>query len=129
MSARFFARWKDRANQVKTQLYTLYLAAKDPRVPWYAKALVAMTVSYALNPLDLIPDFIPVLGYLDDIVLIPLAITLAIRMIPPEVMAESRMKAKIALSRGSVITWPATLMIALLWMVLPAVIVWKIFTG
>lgn len=128
MAPRFFDRWKGWARKVKSQLYTLYLAYKDPRVPWYAKAFGALVLAYALSPLDLIPDFIPVLGYLDDIVLIPLGITLAIRMIPNEVMEESRRKAGIALSRGSVKTWPVTLVIVLAWVMLLALVVWKILS-
>ena len=127
MAPSFFDRWKDRAKKVRSQLYALYLAYKDPRVPWYGKAFGALVLAYALSPLDLIPDFIPVLGYLDDIVLIPLGITLAIKMIPGEVMEESRKRAELNLSRGSVKTWPATLVIVLLWLALPALIAWKVF--
>ena len=68
----------------------MYLAAKDPRTPWYAKGLIFLIVAYALSPIDLIPDFIPVLGYLDDLILIPAGIWLAIRMVPPEVLVEAR---------------------------------------
>jgi uncharacterized membrane protein YkvA (DUF1232 family) len=127
MASRFFPHWKDWARKVKSQLYALYLAYKDPRVPWYAKAFGALVLAYALSPIDLIPDFIPVLGYLDDIVLIPLGITLAIKMIPKEVMEESRKRAEIHLSRGSVKTWPATVVIVLIWMTLLALIGWKVF--
>ena len=80
------ARWKMRARQLQAEVYALYLAYRDPRVPWYAKAVAACVVGYALSPIDLIPDFIPVLGYLDDLVLIPLGIALVLRMIPPAVM-------------------------------------------
>jgi uncharacterized membrane protein YkvA (DUF1232 family) len=83
-------RWKDRARRLKREVYALYLAYRDPRVPWYARAFAAVVVAYAFSPLDLIPDFIPVLGYLDDLILIPLGIALAIRLIPPDVLAESR---------------------------------------
>jgi uncharacterized membrane protein YkvA (DUF1232 family) len=78
------------ARIVKRDVVALYLAARDPRVPWYAKVVAACVAAYALSPLDLIPDFIPVLGYLDDILLVPLGIALAIRLIPPEVLAEHR---------------------------------------
>jgi uncharacterized membrane protein YkvA (DUF1232 family) len=81
------SRW---AQALRRDLTALYLAARDPRVPWYAKALAAATVAYALSPIDLIPDFIPVLGYLDDLLLLPLGIALAIRLIPPALMAELR---------------------------------------
>lgn len=78
------------ARSVKRDVQALYLAARDPRVPWYAKAIAALVAAYALSPIDLIPDFIPVLGYLDDLIIVPLGILIAIRLIPPEIMAEHR---------------------------------------
>ncbi len=90
-------RWKRRAGQLKTEVYALYLACKDPRVPWYAKALAAAVVGQTLSPIDLIPDFIPVLGYLDDLLLVPLGIALTLKMIPEDVMDECREKAQEAL--------------------------------
>ena len=80
----------------------MYLAAKDPRTPWYAKGLIFLIVAYALSPIDLIPDFIPVLGYLDDLILIPAGIWLAIRMVPPEVLVEARETAATQGAEGSV---------------------------
>ena len=88
-----FSKWKDRARSLKQEIYAIYLAYKDPRVPWYAKIFSACVVGYAFSPIDLIPDPIPVLGYLDDLILIPLGITLAIKMIPPDVLRECREKA------------------------------------
>jgi uncharacterized membrane protein YkvA (DUF1232 family) len=82
--------WKQRARKLKTETHVLYLAARDPRTPWLAGLVVAGIVAYALSPIDLIPDFIPVLGYLDDLILIPLGISLAIRLIPKSVLAECR---------------------------------------
>jgi uncharacterized membrane protein YkvA (DUF1232 family) len=70
----------------------VYLAAKDPRTPWYAKALIFFVVAHTFSPIDLIPDFIPILGYLDDLIITPGGLWLAIRMIPPEVLAEARAK-------------------------------------
>ncbi|HET7478698.1 MAG TPA: YkvA family protein [Rubrobacteraceae bacterium] len=84
-------RW---ARKLENEVYALYLAYKDPRVPWYARALAAVVVGYAFSPIDLIPDPIPVLGYLDDVILVPLGIALTIRLIPDEVLAECREKAK-----------------------------------
>ncbi len=78
------------ANRIKQELVALYLAARDPRTSWYAKGVAIATVAYAVSPIDLIPDFIPVLGYLDDLLLVPLGIWLAIRLIPPDVMEDSR---------------------------------------
>jgi len=86
--------WKEKAKQLKTDTYALYLAYKDPRVHWYAKVFIAIIVGYALSPIDLIPDFIPVLGYLDDLIIIPAGISLALKMIPKEVLKECREKAK-----------------------------------
>ena len=84
---------KRRANALKREVTALYFAYRDPRTPWYARLFCLLVVSYMLSPIDLIPDFIPVLGYLDDLVLIPLGITLALRMIPAPVMADARKNA------------------------------------
>lgn len=84
------ARMRRWAKAIKRDVHALYLSARDPRVPWYAKAVALAVAAYALSPIDLIPDFIPVLGYLDDIILVPLGILLAVRLIPPEVLAEHR---------------------------------------
>ena len=86
-------RWQTAARTLKRELYALYLASRDPRTPWYAKAAIAGVLAYALSPIDLIPDFIPVLGYLDDLVLLPAGIWVALRLIPPAVMVESRARA------------------------------------
>ena len=79
-----------RARSLKREALAVYLAARDPRTPWYAKALIFFIVAHTFSPIDLIPDFIPVLGYLDDLIITPLGIALAIRLIPPEVLAEAR---------------------------------------
>jgi uncharacterized membrane protein YkvA (DUF1232 family) len=79
---------KDWARVIKRDVHALYLASRDPRVPWYAKALAIVVAGYALSPIDLIPDFVPVLGYLDDVILVPFAVLLVIRLIAPEIMAE-----------------------------------------
>ncbi|MEO5494494.1 MAG: YkvA family protein [Sphingomonas sp.] len=80
-------RW---ARMLKRDVVALWLAARDPRVPWMAKAVAGGVAAYALSPIDLIPDVIPVLGYLDDLLIVPAGIWLAVRMIPPELMAEFR---------------------------------------
>jgi len=85
-----FSRWKEKAKKLKQEIYALYLAYKDPRVSWYAKIFIVIIVGYAVSPIDLIPDFIPIIGYLDDLILLPLGIVLAIKMIPREVMEECR---------------------------------------
>lgn len=84
---------KARARQLKNEVATLYLATRHPGTPWYAKLFVVAIVAYALSPIDLIPDFIPVLGFLDEIVLLPFAIALAIKMIPGNVLDECRARA------------------------------------
>lgn len=91
--------WKSWAAVLKRDVHALYLAARDPRVPWYAKAMALVVAGYALSPIDLIPDFIPVLGYLDDLILVPLGIMLVIRLIPPELLAEHRALAAAAQQR------------------------------
>ena len=82
------------ASRLKDNIVALYLASRDARTPWYAKWLIVAIVAYAVSPLDLIPDFVPILGYLDDLLLLPLAVVLAIRLIPPEVLAECRASAQ-----------------------------------
>lgn len=82
------------AKRIKRDGVTLWFAGKNPRTPWYAKALGVFVVAYALSPIDLIPDFIPVLGYVDDVLLLPVLIWLAIRLLPPEVLAECRSRAE-----------------------------------
>ena len=84
---------KSRARALKNEAFAIYLAAKDPRTPWYAKVLIFFVVAHTFSPIDLIPDFIPVLGYLDDLIITPLGIALAVRMIPPEVLEEARARA------------------------------------
>jgi uncharacterized membrane protein YkvA (DUF1232 family) len=82
------------ARRLKVEVYAIYLAYKDPRVPWYARVFAAVVVGYAFSPIDLIPDVVPVLGYLDDLILVPLGVALAIKMIPSPVLSECRKKAR-----------------------------------
>src|SRR5574339_949151 len=84
---------KSRARALKNEAIAVYLAAKDPRTPWYAKVLIFFVIAHTFSPIDLIPDFIPVLGYLDDLIITPLGLALAIRLIPPGVLAEARVRA------------------------------------
>ncbi|MEO6027230.1 MAG: YkvA family protein [Candidatus Binatia bacterium] len=93
----------------------LYLASRDPRVPWYAKALAACVVAYALSPIDLIPDVIPVLGYLDDLVLVPLGVLAVRRMIPATVWAECRARASAGIGMTTSARWVATAIIIATW--------------
>lgn len=101
------ATWKQQARRLKLEIYALYLACRDPRVPWYARLFAAGVLAYAFSPIDLIPDPIPVLGYLDDLIMLPLGIALALKMIPVEVMTECREKAQDALSQGKPTNWIA----------------------
>jgi uncharacterized membrane protein YkvA (DUF1232 family) len=102
------------------QTYALYLAYKDPRVPWYAKALAACVVAYAFSPIDLIPDPIPVLGYLDDLVLIPLGMVLVMGMIPSSVMTECQEEARKSMEEGKPTNWVAAGVVVAIWLVLGA---------
>jgi uncharacterized membrane protein YkvA (DUF1232 family) len=90
---------KVRARVLKRETYVLYLAVRDPRTPWYARAVAGAVVAYALSPIDLIPDFIPVIGYLDDLIVVPLGIALALKLIPAPVMADCRLRALAAEGR------------------------------
>ena len=115
MTGSFFADLRSRARKLKSEIFALYLALRDPRTPWYAKAFGALVVAYALSPLDLIPDFVPVLGYLDDVILLPLGIWLTIRMIPLAVLDESRARAEIELRGRRPTNRAAAVVIILLW--------------
>lgn len=117
------ARLKERAHALKTETYALYLAVRDPRTPWYAKFLAGAVVAHTFSPIDLIPDFIPVLGYLDDLIITPGGIWLALKLIPTEVMAESREKAITAFQAEKPKNWVAAAVIVLIWLILTALAV------
>ena len=111
--------WKWWAGRLKSETYALYLAYRDPRVPPYAKLFAALVVGYAFSPIDLIPDSIPVLGYLDDLILVPLGVALAVRMIPEEVLSECRQKAREMVERGErPVSRAAAAVIVVLWLAL-----------
>jgi uncharacterized membrane protein YkvA (DUF1232 family) len=116
--------WKQRAKKLKREVYALYLASKDPRVPWYARVLAVCVVGYAFSPIDLIPDPIPVLGYLDDLVLIPLGIALVIRLIPPVLLEEARAKSQAVMDQGKPVNWVAAAIIVGIWLLVAALAVW-----
>jgi uncharacterized membrane protein YkvA (DUF1232 family) len=112
---------KQRARALQREIGALFLAARHPRTPWYAKLLVLAIVAYAVSPIDLIPDFVPVFGLLDDVLLLPIAIALAIRMIPQSVIAECRARAEMnEAERRRAGRWGA-LGVAALWIALLAV--------
>jgi uncharacterized membrane protein YkvA (DUF1232 family) len=116
---RMFARLQSWARQLKQEIYALALAYRDPRVPWYARLVAICVVAYAFSPIDLIPDPIPLLGYLDDLVLVPLGIALAVRLIPPDVLAECRARAAATAGRRPV-NWVAAGVIIAIWLILAA---------
>jgi uncharacterized membrane protein YkvA (DUF1232 family) len=119
-------RLKDWARTIKRDVHAFYLASRDPRVPWCAEAAAVAVAGYALSPIDLIPDFIPVLGYLDDFVILPLGILLVIRMIPPDIMAEHRELASAAQDRPA--SRRAAAVIALIWALSIALTGWLAYT-
>jgi uncharacterized membrane protein YkvA (DUF1232 family) len=119
------ASWRQWARGLKLEVYALYLAYRDPRVPLHARLFAACVAAYAFSPIDLIPDFIPVLGYLDDLILVPLGVVLALKMIPPPVMAECRLKAQETLSQGKPVNKLAAAVIVLVWLALAALaVIW-----
>src|SRR5713101_4901235 len=119
-----FKRWKQQAKQLKLEVYALYLAYRDPRVPWHAKAFIACVVGYAFSPIDLIPDPIPILGYLDDLVLLPLGVLAARRMIPPEVLRECRQRAEVVIQQGKPVNRIAAGVIVAIWLALAGATTW-----
>jgi uncharacterized membrane protein YkvA (DUF1232 family) len=117
----------DLMRAMRRDVVALWLAGRDRRVPWYAKAVAAAVVAYALSPIDLIPDFVPVLGYLDDLLIVPLGVLLAIRLVPPAVMAELRLKAEATAERPMSVTGAAV--IAAVWAGAIAMTVWLFWQG
>ena len=115
---------KDRARVLQNEIHAIYIAARDPRTPWYAKALVILIVAYTLSPIDLIPDFVPVLGYLDDLVIVPAGIALALRCIPRDVIEETRKKARESSPHG-IVRIVGTGIIVIIWIL--AIIVIALF--
>ena len=117
-----FKRLRDWARVIRRDVHAVYLASRDPRVPWHAKALAIGVAAYALSPIDLIPDFIPVLGQLDDLILVPLGIALVVRLIPPPIMAEHRAAATRAQAKPT--TTAGALAIVAIWTALTALACW-----
>ena len=106
---------KNYARKLKQNLFVLYLAYKDNRVPWYAKWVAICVVAYAFSPIDLIPDFIPVLGYLDDIIIVPLGISLALKLIPAYIIEDNREKAEEIRKNGKPKNWFVAVLFILIW--------------
>ena len=120
---------KDRARQLKTDIPAVFLALRSKETPWYAKLLAGLTVAYALSPIDLIPDFIPVLGYLDDLMLLPALVALTIRLVPAGVMDECRAEAAELWKDGKPKRWYYAVPIVLVWLLVVFLIVRAIVTA
>lgn len=109
------------ARTLKRDVVALWIAARDPRTPWYAKVLAGAVAAYALSPIDLIPDFIPVLGFLDDLLIVPVGILLVVNMIPPDLMEEYRVEAA---AKAKPISWAGLAFIIVIWVILAAIVAW-----
>ena len=116
------SRLRQRARALKKDTYAIYFACRDPRTPWYAKLLAGGIVAYALSPIDLIPDFVPILGYVDDLIIVPLGIALAVKMIPDAVLTDCRRKAQLAEARP--VNRKAAAVIVGIWIAGAALILW-----
>ena len=118
----WFSSLKTWARDARREVVALYFAARDPRVPWYAKAVAAVVAAYGLSPIDLVPDFIPILGYLDELIVLPLGIVLAIKLIPPEIMAEHRAAAIAAEAKPT--SRVAAVVIIAIWIAAAVFLIW-----
>jgi uncharacterized membrane protein YkvA (DUF1232 family) len=123
-----WSRLKGWARRMKRDTLALYAASRDPRVPWYAKAMAMTTVAYAFSPIDLIPDFIPVLGYVDELFILPLFIWLTVRLIPPDLMTELRADADRRLSNTRPRNMTGAIVIVLIWLIVAAAVYYWITT-
>lgn len=124
--------WKARALQLKGSVYALYFAYRDPRTPWYVRVIAACIVGYAFSPIDLIPDPIPILGYLDDVVLIPLGVAFVVKLLPVDVWADAQEQAATTLRDGKPTNWIAAGVIVALWIgfaILGTVLFWRWING
>jgi uncharacterized membrane protein YkvA (DUF1232 family) len=115
------------AKNLKRQIFILYFAYRDERVPWYAKVFTACVVAYAFSPIDLIPDFIPILGYLDDVIIIPLGIMFALKMIPKSVISDCEVKAEVMMKNGKPKNWIVGSLIVLIWSVIILWLILKVY--
>ncbi len=115
---------RQRAVNLKREVYALYIASRDPRVPWYAKVFMGLILAYALSPIDLIPDFIPVFGYLDDLIIVPLGIALALKMVPAQVMSDARKQVEESPQQGKPIIRAGAIIIIVIWVIIFAAVIW-----
>ena len=110
-----FNQWKEWARALRREIWALYLAYRDPRTPWYAKLVAGLVAAYALSPIDLIPDPIPIVGYLDDLILLPLGVMLARKLIPSAVLEDCRRRAELE-PESATTNWLAAVIIVFIWM-------------
>ena len=118
--------WKQWASKLRLEVYTIYYAYRDPRTPWYAKLLGALVLAYAFSPIDLIPDFIPILGYVDDLILIPLGIALVLKLIPKNIITECKQLALQRMDRRKPKNWVAGSIVIAVWIALIALILYVV---
>lgn len=123
-----FGCFKIKLNNLKKEIGALYLASKREDVPWYAKVVILLIVGYALSPIDLIPDFIPIIGYLDDIIILPIGIIFAIRLIPNNIMKECREQSENIFKNGKPKNWVAAGIIIFIWIIIATYILIKLFS-
>lgn len=112
----FSQTWKQQARQLKCETYALYYACRDRRTPWYARLTAGAIMAYAVSPIDLIPDFIPVAGHLDDLLLLPFGVLLVRWMIPLPVMEDCRLRAQKVIAQGKPVSWPAAIVVIGVWL-------------
>ncbi len=115
---------KKRAYELEREACALVIAARDPRVPWYAKAFMGLVLAHTFSPIDLIPDFIPVLGYLDDLVVTPLGIALALKMIPADVIVDARQQADRVWQQGRPVSRAGAIIVIAFWLVVVILVAW-----
>lgn len=115
--------WKNKVNKLKTDTYAIYLASKDPRVPWYTKALIVFIVAHTFSPIDLIPDFIPFFGYLDDLIISSLGIVIALKLIPQDVLVDCREEAQKLIGQDQPTSWWAGIIVVAIWLLVLLLIV------
>lgn len=109
---------KEKAHQLQIEAYALFIAMRDPRVPWYARVFTGLVIAHTFSPIDLIPDFIPVVGYLDDLVITPVGIAIALKMIPEEVMVDARSKASEMMEQGKPVSKAGVMLVIAIWIIL-----------
>jgi len=110
--------WKRRAEKLKQDIPAIFLAIRSPQTPWYAKAMALITVAYALSPIDLIPDFIPVVGYLDDLLILPALAAVTVRLIPPKVLERCRLEAALIWQEKTAKRWYYAIPFVLIWLLI-----------